>query len=88
MEIKGIGGIISTYKNTRAAAPKKSGAADSTKNNTDRVEFGFAAALDTAKEALAAEVRADATPRELVDAGETARQGIDSAAIAAMIFMG
>lgn len=87
MEIKGIGGIIPAYKNTKVSAPKKSGAAVTPKN-TDRVEFGFAASLDAAKAAIAQEVRADAAPRELLDAGETAERGIDNNVLASIIFMG
>lgn len=87
MEIKGIGGIIPAYKNTKVNSAKKSGAAVAPKN-TDRVEFGFAASIDAAKAAIAQEVRANASPRELLDAGETAQSGVDSNVIAAMIFMG
>ncbi len=89
MEIKRIGGVISTYnsKTTKTQAPKSIGAAVSAKN-TDRVEFGFEAALTSAKSAVAAEVRADAAPQELLEAQNTAEQGVESAAIAAMMFMG
>ena len=89
MEIKGIGGVISTYKSKTAKvqAPKSAGAAASAKN-TDRVEFGFESALNTAKADIAAEVRADASPRELLDAKNAAEQGVESSAIAAMMFMG
>lgn len=89
MEIKGIGGVISTYKSktTKAQAPKKESAAVSAKK-TDRVEFGFEAALTSARSAIAAEVRADASPQELLEAQKTAEQGVDSGAIAAMMFMG
>ena len=45
MEIKGIGGVYSAYKTTKTSAPKKASAAVPAKNNTDRVEFGFAAAI-------------------------------------------
>ncbi len=89
MEIKRIGGVISTYKSktTKAQAPKSTSAAVSAKN-TDRVEFGFEAALTSAKSAVAAEVRADASPQELLEAKNTAEQGVESGAIAAMMFMG
>ena len=89
MEIKRIGGVISTYnsKTTKVQAPASTGAAASAKN-TDRVEFGFESALNTAKAEIAAEVRADASPRELLDAKNTAEQGVESSAIAAMMFMG
>ena len=89
MEIKGLGGIISTYKSKTAKVQSatSTGAAASAKN-TDRVEFGFETALNTAKAAIAAEVRADASPRELLDAKNAAEQGVESSAIAAMMFMG
>lgn len=89
MEIKGIGGIISTYKTKAAKAqPTKSTSAAVSAKNTDRVEFGFEAALTSAKSAVAAEVRADASPQELLEAKNTAEQGIESGMIAAMMFMG
>ena len=89
MEIKRIGGVISTYnsKTAKVQAPKSTSAVAPTKN-TDRVEFGFEAALNTAKAEIAAEVRADASPRELLDAKNVAEQGVESSAIAAMMFMG
>lgn len=89
MEIKGIGGVISTYKTktTKVQAPKSTSAVVSAKN-TDRVEFGFEAALTSAKAAVAAEVRADASPQELLEAKNMAEQGVESGAIAAMMFMG
>lgn len=87
MEIKGLGGIISAYKTTKANAPKKVSAAVSAKNNTDRVEFGFAAAITAAKAEIANEVNADATPQEIVEAGKSA--GVFSREeLAAMILMG
>lgn len=88
MEIKGIGGIYSGYKTTKAQSPTKTSAAVSAKNNTDRVEFGFEAALVNAKAALAQEIRADASLTELREAQNTAEQGVAAADIAAMILMG
>lgn len=88
MEIKGINGFISAYKTTKAQMPKKSSAAVSAKNNTDRVEFGFEKTLAAAKMAIAQEVNSDASPRDLVEAQNTAEQGLTSAEIAALIFMG
>ena len=89
MEIKRIGGVISTYnsKTAKVQSPKSTSAAASAKN-TDRVEFGFESALNTAKAEIAAEVRADASPRELLDAKNAAEQGVESSAIAAIMFMG
>ena len=89
MEIKSIGGVISTYKSktTKVQASSSTSAAASAKN-TDRVEFGFESALNTAKAEIAAEVRADASPRELLDAKNAAEQGVESSAIATMMIMG
>lgn len=87
MEIKRVGGIIPAYKNNKVGTTKKSNVAASPKN-TDRVEFGFSMLIDAEKAAIAQDVRADAAPRELLEAGETAQSGIDSSVIAAMIFMG
>lgn len=88
MEIKGINGIISTYKTTKAQAPKKTVAAAVSKTNTDRVEFGFRQAIAAAKADIAGAVEADATPRELVEAQETAQQGVAASEIADLILMG
>ena len=87
MEIKGLGGIISAYKTTKANAPKKVSAAVSAKNNTDRVEFGFAASITAAKAEIANEVNADATPQEIVEAGKSAGD-FSREELAAMILMG
>lgn len=87
MEIKGLGGIISAYKTTKANAPKKVNAAVSAKNNTDRVEFGFAAAITAAKAEIANEVKADATPQEILEAGKSA-DGCGAEELAALILMG
>lgn len=87
MEIKGLGGVISAYKTTKASAPKKVSAAVSAKNNTDRVEFGFAAAIAAAKAEIANEVKADASPQEILDAGKTAGS-YGAEELAAMILMG
>lgn len=87
MEIKGIGGIIPAYKNTKVSSAKKSDVAAASKN-TDRVEFGFSALIDAEKAAIAQEVRANAAPRELLEAGETAESGIDGSVLASIIFMG
>lgn len=89
MEIKGINnGFISTYKATKAQTPKKSGAAVSAKNNTDRVEFGFEKTLAAAKMAIAQEVNSDASPKELLEAKNTAEQGLTNAELAALILLG
>lgn len=87
MEIKGLGGIISAYKTTKTNAPKKVSAAVSAKNNTDRVEFGFAAAITAAKAEIANEVKADATPQEILEAGKSA-DGYGAEELAALILMG
>lgn len=87
MEIKGISGVISTYKTTKAQAPKKTSAA-ATAKKTDRVEFGFATALDAAKAAISQEVRQDATVDEIREAQKTLENGVSSNELAAMFFMG
>lgn len=87
MEIKRIGGIISTYQTAKAQSPKKTSAAAPAKN-TDRVEFGFESALTAAKSAVAAEVRADASPQELLEGKNTAEQGVESLILASFILMG
>ena len=88
MEIKGINGIVSAYKTNKTSAPKKPSASAAVKSNTDRVEFGFEAAIANAKAAIAAEVKADAAPKELVEASETAEKGVDAAALASYILLG
>lgn len=87
MEIKGIGGIFSAYKTAKASTPKKTGAAAAAKNNTDRVEFGFAAAISAAKAEIVNEVNANATPQEIVDAGKSAGE-FSREELAALILMG
>ena len=87
MEIKRVNGVISAYSAQKANATRKTTAAVPAKN-TDRVEFGFENALIAAKNGLAQEIKADATPQELIDAQKTAEQGVDSAALAAYILMG
>ena len=87
MEIKGIGGVYSAYKTTKASTPKKTGAAAEAKNNTDRVEFGFAAAITAAKAEIVNEVNANATPQEIVDAGKQAGD-FSREELAALILMG
>lgn len=86
MEIRGIGGIFSSYKATKADAPKKTSAPASAKK-TDRVEFGFAAAITAAKAEIANAVNAEATPKEIVDAGKQAGE-FSSEELAALILMG
>ena len=86
MEIRGVGGIPSAYKPTKAGAPKKTSAPVSAKK-TDRVEFGFAAAISAAKAEIANEVNANATPQEIVDAGKQAGE-FSNEELVAMILMG
>lgn len=87
MEIKGIGGVINTYKTQKSAAPKKTAASASVKK-TDRVLFGFDTALTAAKNAIAQEIKADASANELVQAQKTAEEGISAAELASYILMG
>lgn len=86
MEIKGIGGILSAYKTAKASMPKKTGAAAAAKNNTDRVEFGFASAISAAKAEIVNEVNANAAPQEIVDAGRSAGE-FSREELAALILM-
>ena len=89
MEIKGIGGVYSAYKTTKASTPKKTGAAEAAKkDNTDRVEFGFAAAITAAKAEIVNEINANATPQEIVDAEKFAQSDFSREELAAMILMG
>ncbi len=87
MEIKRISGVISTYKTTKAQAPKKTSAAVSTKN-TDRVEFGFDKALGAAKAAIAQEIRQDASADEIREAQSALDNNVSSDELAALFFMG
>lgn len=87
MEIKGISGVISTYKTTKAQTPKKTSAAVSAKN-TDRVEFGFAKSLEAAKAAISQEISRDASLDEIREAQKTIEGGVSSNELAALFFMG
>lgn len=87
MEIKRIGGVYTAYNTTKASAPKKSSASAAAKNNTDRVEFGFAAAITAAKAEIAAAANANATPQEIVDAGKAA-ENFSRESLAALIIAG
>ena len=87
MEIKRITGAISTYSANKAAAPKKP-TATSVVKKTDRVEFGFESAIANAKAAIAAEIKADASPVELVEAASSAENMSNAEEIAALILMG
>lgn len=87
MEIKRIDGMISAYRAQKTGAPKKNSAAAAVKN-TDRVEFGFETALAAAKNGIAQEVKADASPQELSQAQQIAEQGVPAAELAAYILLG
>ena len=91
MEIKRVNGIISTYAANKTSAPKKPTAKSPVKN-TDRVVFGFESAIATAKAQIAAEIKADATPAELVEAAAVAENNSNSSSaaseLAALILMG
>lgn len=87
MEIKRITGAYTAYNTTKTGAPKKTSAAASAKNNTDRVEFGFAAAIKSAKAEIANAVNESATPQEIVDAGKAA-ENFSSESLAALIIAG
>ncbi|MCH5195315.1 MAG: hypothetical protein J1F28_01290 [Oscillospiraceae bacterium] len=90
MEIKRVNGIISTYAANKTSAPKKP-TAKSAVTNTDKILFGFESAIATAKAQIAAEIKADATPAELVEAAAEAENNNSSSAaseLAALILMG
>lgn len=88
MEIKGINGVINTYKAQKTNAAKKTSAAVSVKN-TDRIEFGgFDAALAAARSGIAMDIKADAAPQELVDAQKSAQEGVPAVELASYILMG
>ena len=87
MEIKRIGGVYNAYSTAKTNAPKKTSAAAAAKSKTDRVEFGFAAAITAAKAEIANEVNANATPQEIVDASKAA-ENFTSESLAALIIAG
>lgn len=87
MEIKRVNGVISTYAANKASAPKKPTAGAAVKK-TDRVEFGFENAIANAKAQIAAEIKADASPAELVEAAAEAENKNDAVELAALILMG
>lgn len=87
MEIKRITGAYTAYNTTKATAPKKTSAAASAKNNTDRVEFGFAKAIAEAKAEIAAAANANASPQEIVEAGKAA-ENFSRESLAALIIAG
>ena len=87
MEIKGIGGVINTYKPQKISTARKAAASVGAKK-TDRVEFGFETALTAAKNEIAREAAADASPAELLEAQNTARQGVEASVLASCILMG
>lgn len=90
MDIKRITGAYTAYNTTKTGAPKKTSAAASAKINTeniDRVEFGFAAAIKSAKAETASAVNASATPQEIVEAGKAA-ENFSRESLAALILMG
>ncbi len=87
MEIKRINGVISTYKTNRSGNVKKTEASALSKN-IDRVEFGFEKALQAAKNGIAAEIKADASEKEIAEAKETAENGIPASELASYILLG
>lgn len=87
MEIKGINRVVSTYKSNRSGNVKKTEASASVKN-IDRVEFGFETALTAAKNAISAEIKADASQQDIAQAQQTAEEGISAAELASYILLG
>lgn len=90
MEIKRINGVIASYTSQKVSAPNKTDASASAKktDRTDRIEFGFADALTAARGGIAQDIKADATPQELLEAQRFAEEGVDSAELAGYILMG
>lgn len=87
MEIKRINGAISAYSAKRSGNVKKTEASANAKN-IDRVEFGFEKALQAAKNGIAAEVKADASEKDIAAAREITEKGISAAELASYIFLG
>ena len=87
MEIKRVNGIISTYSANKASAPQKP-TAKSAVANTDKILFGFESAIASARAQIAEEIKADATPAELVEAAAQAENSNTARELAALILMG
>lgn len=87
MEIKRINGAMKTYTAQKVSSPNKTDAPASAKK-TDRVEFGFADALTAARSGISQDIKADATPQELLEAQRFAEDGMDPAELAGYILMG
>lgn len=87
MEIKRISGVISAYSANRSKKVRETEASTSVKN-MDRVEFGFEKALQAAKNGIAAEVRADASDKEIQAAKEMAENGVPANELASYILFG
>ncbi len=87
MEIKRISGVISAYSANRSKKVRETEASTSVKN-MDRVEFGFEKALQAAKNGIAAEVKADASDKDIQAAKEMAENGIPSSELASYILFG
>ena len=90
MEIKRINGVITSYTSQKVSAPNRSDASASAKktDRTDRIEFGFADALTAERSGIAQDIRADATPQELLEAQRSAEEGVDPAELTGYILMG
>ena len=87
MEIKRINGVLSAYQTVKKSAAPKTETASSVRN-TDRVEFGFETALQAAKNGIAAAVKADAAPHELVQAQQALDSGVEANDLASYILFG
>ncbi|MBQ9947400.1 MAG: hypothetical protein IJO91_03340 [Oscillospiraceae bacterium] len=87
MEIKRISGVISAYSANRSKKVRETEASTSVKN-MDRVEFGFEKALQAAKNGIAAEVRADASDKDIQAAKEMAENGVPANELASYILFG
>lgn len=87
MEIKRVNGVYSAYNANKASAPKKPTAEFAVKN-TDKVLFGFENAIAQARAQIAEEIKADASPAELVEAAKAAENNGNVSELAALILMG
>ena len=87
MEIKIITRVLSAYQTVKKSAAPKTETASSVRN-TDRVEFGFAPALQAAKNGIAAALKADAAQHELAQGQQALDSGVEANDLASFILFG
>lgn len=84
MEIKGLSGIVSAYKNNTPKAVQKK-QESSVSKNIDRVEFNSKNLIESAKTNMSASVNADVPAERIAklrEAVENGKYAIDSNALA------